>query len=295
LLPAVQNIYAGASQIRFNLFALDAIWADMNLKSDLEVFQKPLALPIRAQNQLVLSRISFRYDGRDDTILDDISMTIRARTTIGIVGGSGAGKTTLADILLGLLEPSTGSIIVDGELLARGDMARWRAGLGYVPQTIYLADTTVAANIAFGIAEDAIDMVAVERAARGANLHEFIVNELPDGYRTRVGDRGVRLSGGQRQRVAIARALYREPEFLILDEATSALDGITEDVVMEAISGLSHRKTLLIIAHRISTLKECDEIFMLANGRFVARGTYDELLRSNAEFRAMAKVSEDAA
>jgi ABC-type multidrug transport system fused ATPase/permease subunit len=222
-------------------------------------------------------------------------MTIRARTTIGIVGASGAGKTTLADILLGLLKPSAGSIVIDGNLVTGGDMARWRAGLGYVPQTIYLADSTVAANIAFGIQEEAIDMVAVERAAGGANLHEFIVNELPDGYHTRVGDRGVRLSGGQRQRVAIARALYRQPEFLILDEATSALDGITEDVVMEAINGLSHRKTLLIIAHRISTLKECDEIYMLANGRFVAHGTYEELLRSNVDFRAMAKVSEDAA
>jgi ABC-type multidrug transport system fused ATPase/permease subunit len=121
------------------------------------------------------------------------------------------------------------------------------------------------------------------------------VNELPQGYLTRVGDRGVRLSGGQRQRIAIARALYREPEFLVLDEATSALDGITEDIVMEAIKGFSHRKTMLIIAHRITTLKECDEIFILANGKFVARGTYDDLLRSNTEFRAMAKISENAA
>jgi ATP-binding cassette, subfamily B, bacterial PglK len=295
LLPAAQNIYASATQIRFNLSALDAIWADMSLKNDADVFKETETLPIKVEDEVTLSNISFKYSGRDESVLDGISLTIRARTTVGIVGGSGAGKTTFADVLLGLIEPSSGKILVDGNLITKSNIASWRAGLGYVPQSIYLSDSSIAANIAFGVPEPSIDMNAVEKAARGANLHDFIVGELTQGYLTKVGDRGVRLSGGQRQRVAIARALYREPEFLILDEATSALDGITEDIVMEAINGFAHRKTLLIIAHRISTLKECDEIFILANGKFIARGTYQELLRSNAEFRAMAKVSEDAA
>jgi ABC-type multidrug transport system fused ATPase/permease subunit len=295
LLPAVQNIYAAATQLRFNLFALDAIWPDMNLKSDPDTLRESHIAPMAMAKELVLSRISYKYPGRSDAVLKEISLTIPARTTIGIVGGSGAGKTTLADILLGLLEPSAGRIAVDGNLITRDNIGRWRAGLGYVPQSIYLADNTVAANIAFGVPEQSIDMQAVERAARAANLHDFVMNELPYGYLTMVGDRGVRLSGGQRQRVAIARALYREPEFLVLDEATSALDGVTEDVVMDAINSLSHRKTFLIIAHRISTLKECDDIYMLANGVFVAHGKYEDLLRSSAEFRAMAKVSEDAA
>ena len=159
-----------------------------------------------------------------------------------------------------------------------------------MPQQIALIDDTVAANIAFGVPPDRIDMAAVERAARVAELHDFVMTELPDGYATTVGDRGVRLSGGQRQRIGIARALYHDPDVLILDEATSALDNLTERAVMTAVNNLGRAKTIIMIAHRLSTVQHCDSIIMMERGAIVARGTYDEMLRESTEFRAMAGV-----
>jgi ABC-type multidrug transport system fused ATPase/permease subunit len=166
-------------------------------------------------------------------------------------------------------------------------MRSWQAALGYVPQQIFLIDDSVSANIAFGLPPEKWDHAAIERAARIANLHDFIMAELPQGYETRVGERGVRLSGGQRQRIGIARALYRNPEVLILDEATSALDNLTERAVMEAVHNLRHAKTVIMIAHRLTTVRNCDKIFLLEQGRVVAEGTYDELCSGNETFRRM--------
>ncbi len=217
-----------------------------------------------------------------------LSLTIPARTTVGIVGGTGAGKTTAVDLLLGLLEPQAGEIRVDGVAVTAGNLRAWQNAIGYVPQQIFLIDDSVSANIAFGQPKRKIDQAAVERAARIAELHDFVTTEMPQGYDTLVGERGVRLSGGQRQRIGIARALYHDPDVLILDEATSALDNLTEKAVMDAVHNLGHAKTIVLIAHRLSTVRDCDTIFMLERGALIAEGSYDELLEHSREFRAMA-------
>jgi ABC-type multidrug transport system fused ATPase/permease subunit len=192
------------------------------------------------------------------------------------------------DIILGLLAPTEGQLLVDGVEITQQNLASWQKNLGYVPQHIYIADDTIARNIAFGIPDDEIDMESVLRAARIANIADFIESELADGYQTPVGERGLRLSGGQRQRIGIARALYRDPSLLVMDEATSALDGITEETVMEALHSLSRKKTVIVIAHRLSTVRECDVIYLLERGAIVAKGSYLDLMRESAWFRAAA-------
>jgi ABC-type multidrug transport system fused ATPase/permease subunit len=209
---------------------------------------------------------------------------------VAFVGETGAGKTTLADIIIGLLRPEKGSIVVDGVTLTDDNLGRWRANLGYVPQHIYLLDDTVARNIAFGVPEAQVSPVALERAARIANIHDFVVNELPYGYNTVVGERGIRLSGGQRQRIGIARALYHDPKLLVLDEATSALDNLTEDAVQKAIDQVAQAKTLIIIAHRLTTVRNCDLVYVLKKGGLAAVGTYDSLLAGNVQFQSLAQV-----
>ena len=237
---------------------------------------------------MALRDISFTYPSSDEPTLSHFSLSIGARTTIGLVGGTGAGKTTVVDLILGLLSPQNGEMIVDGQRIDNENLQAWQRTIGYVPQTIYLVDDTVAANIAFGVPKDQIDMAAVERAARTASLHDFVMTELPDGYSSIVGERGIRLSGGQRQRIGIARALYRAPELLIMDEATSALDNITERAVMDAIQQLRDDITIIMIAHRLSTVRKCDQIYLLNRGVVESSGTYEELVDRNEIFREMA-------
>jgi ABC-type multidrug transport system fused ATPase/permease subunit len=203
------------------------------------------------------------------------------------VGVTGSGKTTMVDLILGLLTAQEGKLEVDGQVVTERNRRAWQKVIGYVPQQIYLADSTVAANIAFGIDEKNIDQSAVERAAKIARLHEFVQNDMPQRYQTKVGEGGVRLSGGQRQRIGIARALYHDPQVLILDEATSALDNLTEKMVMDAVYKMSSEITIIHIAHRLSTVRECDTIFMLDNGQIKAQGTFDELIQTDEQFRAM--------
>jgi len=287
LFPALQQFYQELSTIRFSAAALEKLHASVQ-----EFGRTPPpppevpALPLN--DRLELHNLRFRYPGGERDTLNGFSAVIPARSTVGIVGGTGAGKTTVIDIILGLLRPDAGDIRVDGAAITRDNVRAWQKSLGYVPQHIFLADTTVAANIAFGIAPEAIDMARIEAAARVANLHDFVTGDLPLGYRTEVGERGVRLSGGQRQRIGIARALYRDPDVLILDEATSALDNLTEYAVMEAVHNLAGRKTVIMIAHRLTTVKDCDTILMLERGRLVAQGTYAELVAGNETFRRMA-------
>jgi len=221
-------------------------------------------------------------------VLGGLSLTIAAGSRVGVVGGTGAGKTTMIDLLLGLLVPGSGTIEVDGVALEGARIRAWQQAIGYVPQAIFLTDDTVAANIAFGLPRAAVDRARVERAARIANLHDFVTADLPQGYDTMVGERGVRLSGGQRQRIGIARALYHDPAVLVLDEATSALDNLTERAVMEAVGNLGRDKTVVMIAHRLSTVRDCDRILLLERGRLAAEGTYDELVAGNEIFRRMA-------
>jgi ABC-type multidrug transport system fused ATPase/permease subunit len=295
--PGFQVAFQNITAIRANRYTVDTVLHEMNVLSLPPEMLDKAALgvslpPLPFNRELTLERIGFSYAVSSEFSLKEINLHILKNTTIGLIGETGCGKTTLVDIIMGLLPPSSGSILVDGTPVAvpGPDLEAWQRNFGYVPQQIYLSDDTVAANIAFGIPGDMRDNTAVERAARVANLHNFIVSELSSGYDTLVGERGIRLSGGQRQRIGIARSLYHDPNILVMDEATSALDSITEGVVMEAIHNLLHSKTIIIIAHRLSTVRECDNICLMEKGLVTAQGTYDELLANNKRFQAMAKI-----
>ena len=286
LMPALQQIYASFTQLRFKGPAIDALHKDfMALKP---AYRNPSQEPILLKQAITLNQIQYRYPNAPQPALKNLSLTIPAKSTVGLVGATGSGKTTTVDLILGLLEAQQGTLEVDGQAITEHNRRAWQRAIGYVPQQIYLADDTVAANIAFGLDAKDIDQAAVERAANIANLHEFVINELPQQYHTTVGERGVRLSGGQRQRIGIARALYHNPQVLILDEATSALDNLTEQAVMEAVHNLGHEITIILIAHRLSTVKACDTIFLLEKGELKAQGTFDELTQANERFRAIA-------
>ncbi len=294
MLPAMQRLFAGLSTIRSGRSSLDYIHHEYLAVNGPEMAftQLPKAADrLDMRQALELDGVDYSYQAASRQALSGASLRIEANTAIGIVGSTGAGKTTLIDVILGLLTPDGGEIRVDGTVLGPANIREWQRSLGYVPQTIYLTDSTLAANIAFGIAPDAIDMDAVIRSAKVAALHDFVIDELPDGYQTRVGERGVRLSGGQRQRIGIARALYHDPSFLILDEATSALDNITESIVMEAVQEIRHDKTVVLIAHRLSTVRNCDVIFLMEHGRVSASGTYDDLVAGSPTFRRMAATA----
>lgn len=299
LMPALQKLFDSATTLRFAVPVVEQMRRELEnvsrsapvAASGERIEAGSVSGAIRLQDRLEISHLRYRYPGGSRQVLDDVSLVIPARTTVAFVGESGAGKSTLVDIILGLLEPDGGELIVDGRRLEASSMAEWRRHIGYVPQSIYLADDTLRRNIALGIPDREIDDEAVIRAARAAAIHDFITTELPQGYDTVTGDRGVRLSGGQRQRVGIARALYANPDLLILDEATSALDGSTESAVMDAIDRLSGEKTIIMIAHRLATVRNCDCLFLFNKGRLVASGTYDELLSAEPMFRRMANVS----
>jgi len=224
------------------------------------------------------------------SVLNKLDLTIYPNTTVGLVGLTGSGKTTLVDIILGLLTTESGVILSDEVEIDSNNKSAWQKNIGYVPQSIFLIDDTIIANIAFAVPNEEISIEKAEKAAKMANLHEFITT-LPDQYNTLVGERGVRLSGGQRQRIGIARALYYNPEILVLDEATSSLDGITEEIIIDAITSLSHKKTIIMIAHRLSTVKECDVIHLITNGKITDSGSYEHLMTHSDEFRRMAKNS----
>lgn len=289
LLPALQQVYVHLSTLRFAKPALDKLHADIVGKSTGGEVH-PTSAPLTVEKDILLRGIAYRYPGNTKPALDGLDLRIPACSTVGLVGPTGSGKTTTVDILLGLLEPSAGGLEVDGQPVDAVNRQSWQRLLGYVPQQIFLIDDSITANIAFGVPREAVNGAAVERAARVANLHDFIMNDLSDGYATQVGERGVRLSGGQRQRIGIARALYHAPRVLVLDEATSALDNLTEQAVMEAVRHLGHDITVIMIAHRLSTVRECDCIYVLDKGRISARGTYAELLSSSANFRRLAEA-----
>jgi ABC-type multidrug transport system fused ATPase/permease subunit len=286
LFPTVQQIYSGFAAIRYGEAALDSLHGELSEPGPSEIRDdgRLPALPLR--DRLELEGVVLTYPQAEVPTLDGLTLTIRAKTTVGFVGATGAGKTTAIDVILGLLRPEAGTIRVDGRVIDDTNRSAWQKSIGYVPQTIFLTDDTVAANIAFGVEPHEIDMKAVERAARIAHLDDF-VGTLPDGYRTLVGERGTRLSGGQRQRIGIARALYRDPDVLIFDEATSALDNLTERAVMDAVKDLGHHKTIILIAHRLSTVRQCDEVFLLEKGRLAAAGPYETLVQTSTPFRAL--------
>ena len=290
VLPALQGIYLNLTNISFGRPALDALQKDLALEStspNAPLYSRDAA-PWPLRERLELRGVTYTYPGSGRPALVEVTLSISARTTVGFVGATGAGKTTVVDVILGLLEPQQGDVLVDGSPIRHDNVRAWQRAIGYVPQHNFLVNDTVAANIAFGVPPHKIEMLAVERAGHYAELHDFVIKELPQGYNTIIGERGVRLSGGQRQRIAIARALYHDPDVLVLDEATSSLDNVTEKAIMDALHNLTHVKTILLIAHRLSTVRACDRIFFLAHGRLESVGTFDELLAHDVSFEKLA-------
>ena len=292
LMPALQEAFHGLASARFNIAALNKLHRDLQKQVDATT-----TLPdngragveaMRLDDELRLQNVQFTYPEARQPAIQDLSFMVSAQTMVGFVGKTGSGKTTAVDLILGLLRPQQGEVTIDGTPLRDDNLRAWQQNIGYVPQHIYLSDDTVARNIAFGEAPDEIDLDRVRDAARRAHIVDFVEDELPDQWETVVGERGVKLSGGQRQRIGIARALYHGPSVLVFDEATSALDQSTEASVMKAIYELEERHTILLIAHRLSTVQRADNILMLEQGRKVGEGTYDELIETHAKFRSMA-------
>ncbi|MEJ2359755.1 MAG: ABC transporter ATP-binding protein [Deinococcales bacterium] len=293
LMPSLHQVYESTARLRTSIPSLDVLYADaLDRESRGTVLEPRPVAPLTVHEGVRLNEVRYRYPEAPQDALMGIDLAFRRDAVVALVGGTGAGKTTLIDLLLGLLKPTDGSILVDGRPIDDDRLPAWQKSLGYVPQQIFLADTTVAGNIAFGVREHEIDRERLEQAARAASIHDFVVRELPHGYDTTVGEQGMRLSGGQRQRIGIARALYRDPAVLVLDEATSALDSVTEDAVIGGIRTLSRTRLVVMVAHRISTVRHCDSICVLEGGRVVDRGTFEELLVRSPLFRALAKEPE---
>jgi len=283
LMPAMQKIYISFTSFRVVGPALDSLYNDLkNLKPKIE---KKYKESVEFNKNICLKNIHYNYPNASKTALKNINLKIPAKKTIGLVGATGSGKTTTVDVILGLLDAQKGTLEVDGNVININNKRAWQRSIGYVPQQIFLADNTVSANIAFGVDINDINQEQVEYAAKIANLHEFVINELPLKYQTTIGERGIRLSGGQRQRIGIARALYHKPKVLVLDEATSALDNLTEKAVMNAVYNSEKNVTKILVAHRLSTVKQCDIIYLFDKGELKAKGTFEELVEISEDFR----------
>jgi ABC-type multidrug transport system fused ATPase/permease subunit len=285
LLPAVQIVYSSLTKLRFGSAAVDDIYDD--LKKYTQFGHENVIEKVVPKHSIDLVNVTYRYSEDSSPAIDNINLTIPMGARVGIVGGTGAGKTTLVDILLGLLRPSSGALKVDGRVIDDLNLRDWQASLGYVPQDIFLLDSSINENVALGNKLADIDLEKVKVCCKAAQASEFIEEQLPQTYMTTVGDRGVRLSGGQKQRIGIARALYRNPDVLILDEATSALDNMTEKLVMESIKRSFGKKTIIIIAHRLTTVTDCDFILVLDGGKLTDIGTYDDLVQRSDRFKQM--------
>lgn len=288
LMPILQSVFANVTSLRAATAVIDNVTHELSEYEPAHQDRAELALAterMRLERYIRFANITFSYPDCRDPVLKDFNIKIPAGTMTGFVGATGAGKSTVVDILLGLLLPSEGGLEIDGRPLTRKNLRSWQNSLGYVSQHIYLADDTITRNIAFGIPDERIDHARVRKCAEIAQAQEFVERDLPGSYNTLVGERGLRLSGGQRQRIGIARALYSDPQILILDEATSALDNLTEAAVMKGIHALEGDKTIIMVAHRLTTLRQCDAIYYLEEGRIVGAGTYDKLLASDRRFQ----------
>lgn len=288
LMPALQQIYASSAQIRFVGPALDNLHKDFCGLNDLKPAVANLS-SLALRKSIELTNITYTYPEAAAPSINAVNLSIPAFSRVGFVGATGSGKTTLVDLILGLLMPQHGELKVDGQTVTAADIRKWQSAIGYVPQHIFLIDDSIAANIAFGVAPEERDQAAIKLASEIASLHEFVSEELSEGYDTIVGERGIRLSGGQRQRIGIARALYHNPKVLILDEATSALDNLIEQKVINAIDGLDREMTVIMIAHRLSTLRQCDQIYLLERGEVKAYGNFDELAENYELFKCFEK------
>ena len=287
LIPAMQAIYGNLTVIRSSKAGLDYIHKDiMNLQFyETNPSRSVSSMPLK--KSITFNKINFYYSSSKHVSLKNISLEISAFSKVAIVGPTGSGKTTLVDIILGLLDPSEGLLCVDNTIINHKNKRSWQKNIGYVPQQIYLFDSSIEENIAFGIDPKNINHEAIEKASKIANLYNFVMNELPNQFKTTIGEQGVRLSGGQRQRIGIARALYHNPHVLILDEATSALDNITEESIIEAMQNLGDKMTIILITHRLNMIKNCDKIFLIENGELKDQGSYNSLKNSNEVFKKL--------
>ena len=289
LLPALQQIYGAWAQIAGSHASLAGAIEMLDQPLPPEAHQ-PAPVPLPFQDVIRFDAVRFRYSSDGPWVLDGFNLTIPKGARVGFVGSTGSGKSTTLDLLMGLLMPTEGELLVDGQPVSGNRLRAWQRTIAHVPQSIYLADTTLAENIAFGVPRDAIDLLRVQQAARQAQIAEFIESR-PEGYHAYVGERGIRLSGGQRQRIGIARALYKQVSVLVFDEATSALDNFTEQAVIDAIESFNRDLTILLIAHRLTTVRRCDIIVELEHGRVVALGTYEQLLKCSPTFRQNAHAT----
>ena len=249
---------------------------------------KPASTDFLLKRKVSLNNVVFTYPGKLHPTINDLNLVIPANRVVGLVGASGSGKSTVIDLLLGLLMPQKGELCIDDTGITESNKRAWQNTIGFVPQSIFLSEGTIAENIAFGIPTKNIDLEQVKKSVQLAHLAK-LVEKLPSGLDTKVGERGVQLSGGQRQRIGIARALYNEADVLVFDEATSALDGVTEKIIMEAIHDFNGKKTIIMIAHRLKTVRKCDIIYLMEQGKIIAEGTYQQLLENNAQFKEMVK------
>lgn len=298
LKPSIFSLIDNVNSLRYNTHSIDTILEDLQkleayrvTESEPSVQKSARDHRIEIKHHIELEDVSFRYPGSSEEAVTNINLTIPKNHAIAFAGASGAGKTTLADVILGLLEPQTGNIYVDGVNIF-DNIQKWQQNIGYIPQTIYLLDDSIKNNICFGISDSEIDPVQLQTVIEIAQLSELIQN-LPQGADTLVGERGVRLSGGQRQRIGIARALYHNPQLIIMDEATSALDNITEKYVIRAIEQLKGEKTIIMIAHRLTTIQKCDTIYLMEGAEIIASGSYAHLIETSPEFRELSMIDSD--
>ncbi len=298
ILPSLQRILSALNQTRVGAAAVESVEATLEqlayfdaldgvIRDEADTY--PEQVPFT--RALTFDKVEFSYHGSDGPALRDVSFHVGKGQSVGLIGPSGAGKSTAVDLVLGLLYPTSGQVLIDAKPLTPRTAPAWRNHIGYVPQDIYLADRSLAHNIALGVDGDEIDVERVRRAAAAAQLLDFI-DSLPEGLDTPIGERGTRLSGGQRQRVGIARALYDEPDVLVLDEATSALDGATEASISSVIDSLRGELTMIIVAHRLSTVRQCDQLIHFENGRIRSMGDFEHLLRSDDQFTRLVELAE---
>jgi HlyD family secretion protein len=294
LLPAIQQVFAALVRIRTAQAIFEPIAADLDAavhrRAPIEPIGNEVEWRTRPSREIRLDAVSFRYESDRPPALREINMSIPAGAMVGIVGANGAGKTTLVDVLLGVLTPGSGRLLVDGHAVDAANLAAWQSRLAYVPQQVFMIDGTVAANVALGVPEVQIDRPRLLESMRLSRIDQF-VSELPGAEHAVIGERGLRISGGQRQRIGIARALYRDAPVLVMDEPTSALDGLTEHEVVDLLLGLRGSRTIILVAHRMNTVRHCDVIFELDAGAIVNRGSWDELRERSVGFRGLAGLS----
>lgn len=292
LLPALQKAFSAITKVKHNLPILEKLYDDLFLSiQNLNTVPNATYHPIPFQQALVAENVYFKYEDMTADLFSDFNMTIEKGQTVAFVGATGSGKTTLVDLIVGLLRPQSGNIKIDETKLSEATAAAWYEQIAYVPQEVFLFDSTIVDNIVFGHNGGKVDQQRLKTAMEMADIADFVLTELPAGIQTTIGEDGVRLSGGQRQRIGLARALYRNPSVLILDEATSALDNITEKSVIDALETLPNDLTVILIAHRLSTVRYADCVYMLEKGRIIAKGSYQELLETSDSFREMALLT----